>query len=48
MLELTCWDFTNYPGESVFPSVASQVNFSGTDQKEHLLINRVITKKSTA
>jgi len=32
MLELSCWSFTNYPGESVFPPLASQVNLWRTGQ----------------
>jgi hypothetical protein len=32
MLELSCWSFTNYPGESVFPPLASQANFWGIGQ----------------
>ena len=32
MLELSCWSFTNYPGESVFPFLAPQANFWGTGQ----------------
>jgi integrase len=32
MLELSCWNYTNYPGESVFPPLASQANFWETGQ----------------
>ncbi|MEO8955053.1 MAG: hypothetical protein ABI465_10820 [Ktedonobacteraceae bacterium] len=32
MLELSCWNFTSYPGESVFPHPASQANFWGAGQ----------------
>src|SRR5215469_8168201 len=32
MLELNCWSFTNYPGESVFPPLPSQANSWGVAQ----------------
>ena len=48
MLELSCWSFTNYPGESVFPLLAAQANFWELVKEEHPLINRIIAKESTA
>jgi len=32
MLEVSCWSFSIYLGESVFPPLASQANFLGTGQ----------------
>jgi hypothetical protein len=41
-------EFLHYPGERVFPPLASQANFEELAEEECPLISRVIAKKSTA
>ena len=47
MLELSCWNFTNHPGESTFLLGLLKPISGETVKEEYPPINRVIAKKST-
>ena len=47
MLELSCWNFTNHPGESTFLLGLLKPISGEAVKEEYPPINRVIAKKST-